>query len=102
MLKDEIIEIFVEVDDFCKEFDVEIKNHRLNTVDHKLRNRKSALSDSEIITILIAFHSGSFYQSETLLLAHLPLLQRLLSRFSHVQSFCGITAKSSSANDAVS
>lgn len=55
-----IIEIFVKVDDFCKEFDIVIKKYRLETDKHKFRNREASLLDSEIMTILIAFHSGHF------------------------------------------
>ena len=55
-----IIEIFVKVDDFCKEFGSEITRHQLDAGYYKIRNRKASLSDSEIITILIAFHSGHF------------------------------------------
>ncbi|SDI74876.1 hypothetical protein SAMN05192573_1316 [Mucilaginibacter gossypii] len=55
-----IIEIFVKVDDFCKEFESEIAVHQLDAGVHKVRDHKASLSDSEIITILIAFHSGHF------------------------------------------
>lgn len=57
---DKIIEIFVKVDDFCKEFETEIVKHQLDAGLHKIRNRKASLADSEIITILIAFHSGYY------------------------------------------
>lgn len=59
--KDKIMEIFVVVDDFCKEFSSEIKNIKYSTLpsDKKRRNRASKISDSEIITILIGFHLGS-------------------------------------------
>lgn len=57
---DKIIEIFVKVDDFCKEFETEIAKHQLAVSGGKVRDRKAALSDSEIITILITFHSGYF------------------------------------------
>jgi hypothetical protein len=48
------------VDDFCKEFETEIVKHQLDAGNSKFRNRKASLADSEIITILIAFHSGHF------------------------------------------
>ena len=60
MLRDKIIEIFVSVDDFTKEFEVEIKKHTIIGPDNKKRNRKAGLCDSEVIAILIAFHSGHF------------------------------------------
>lgn len=58
---DKIIEIFCISDDFCKNFDREFKKHLLPSADGKKhRNRKSEMSDSEIITILICFHYGCF------------------------------------------
>ena len=60
LTSDKIIEIFVNVDDFCKEFEVEIAKHQLDAAGSKVRNRKASLADSEIIVILIAFHSGYF------------------------------------------
>lgn len=61
MLRDKITEIFVKVDDFCNEFKHEYKKHALAPdASVKKRNRKATLCDSEIITILIAFHGGQF------------------------------------------
>src|SRR5690554_5737517 len=59
-MKDKVIEIFVKVDDFFIEFDEEIKKHLIESKQRKQRNRKSGLSESEIISILILFHTGSF------------------------------------------
>ena len=56
-----IIEIFCIADDFCKEFDQECKKHQMLPNDGKKhRNRPCEMSDSEIITILLCFHFGSF------------------------------------------
>jgi hypothetical protein len=56
-----VAEIFVKVDDFCNEFELEFKKQALPCTNAlKKRNRKAILSDSEIITILIAFHGGQF------------------------------------------
>lgn len=56
-----VAEIFVKVDDFCNEFKLEFKKQALPCTNAlKKRNRKATLSDSEIITILIAFHGGQF------------------------------------------
>lgn len=73
MLRDKIIEIFVKVDDFCKGFESEIKKHQLDAGTYKTRNRKTTLSQSEIITILIAFHSGHFTNLKHFYLAHICL-----------------------------
>lgn len=58
---DKITEIFCIADDFCKEFAQEVKRHQITRgVGTKRRNRSSEMSDSEIITILLCFHFGSF------------------------------------------
>lgn len=53
----EITEIFYLSDEFSKEFDTTIKKHLLQADDAgKHRNKPNRLSDSEVMTILIAFH----------------------------------------------
>lgn len=60
MLSDKITEIFVSVDDFYKEFEKEITKRQITHSTKNSRNRKRTLSDSEIISILILFHTGQF------------------------------------------
>jgi hypothetical protein len=61
MLQDKIIEIFVKADDFCKVFEDDFNKKQLIPTERaRIRNRKAGLCDSEIITLLIAFHSGHF------------------------------------------
>lgn len=56
-----ITEIFCMADDFCKLFSSEMKKHQIGAADGvKHRNKPNRLSDAEIITILILFHSGGF------------------------------------------
>ena len=59
--KDKVIEIFCTVDDFCKEFELRIKELKQVQVngEKKYRNRSLSVSDSEILTILICFHLGA-------------------------------------------
>lgn len=59
--KDQITNIFVQIDDFCKEFDAQIKKLKQKTLDNskKRRNRTSKMPDSEIITIMVGFHLGA-------------------------------------------
>ena len=53
----EITEIFYLSDEFSKEFEVTFKKYTLEEFkDKKQRNKPSRLSDSEVMTILIAFH----------------------------------------------
>ena len=61
LLQDKIIEIFIKADDFCNIFETEIKQQQITSASTVLkRNRKAGLSDSEIITLLVAFHGGHF------------------------------------------
>ncbi len=61
LFSDKVAEIFVKVDDFCNVFEHEFKKQSLPASStQKKRNRKATLADSEIITILIAFHGGQF------------------------------------------
>ena len=58
---DKIPEIFCIIDDFCNEFDTVIKGHGLGEKKAaKSRNRTFVMSDSEVITILILFHSMGY------------------------------------------
>jgi hypothetical protein len=60
MLRDKVTEFFVEADDFCKEFEVEIRKHLIESKKDGCRIRNSQLSDGEIISILLLFHHGQF------------------------------------------
>jgi hypothetical protein len=60
MLRDKIIEIFVNVDDFCKEIAPELEKQLIEDRSVGKRNRKAGLCDSEVITLMIAFHYGQF------------------------------------------
>ncbi|MCB9262905.1 MAG: IS982 family transposase [Flavobacteriales bacterium] len=60
MSDSKIAEIFVEIDDFCKEFEVEIKKRRLEAKNSTSRIRKGKLSDSEVMTILLCFHHSNY------------------------------------------
>lgn len=54
---DKVIEIFCLIDDFCKEMNQIIdQNVIVQDTGKKKRNRKSKMSDSEVITIMILFH----------------------------------------------
>ena len=60
MLDDKITEIFVQIDDFCIEFDQQIKCFRVKGNKNGSRMRPGLMSDSEIMTILICFHQSHF------------------------------------------
>ena len=59
--KDKVTELFCIIDEFYKLFDAENAGKLLLSEDGvKRRRRKASLSDSEIMTILLYFHFGSF------------------------------------------
>jgi hypothetical protein len=56
-MNSKITEIFYLVDEFCKEFEQAKEGLTLSEkTSVKRRNRKFAMSDSEVITIVILFH----------------------------------------------
>lgn len=57
-------ELFCSVDDFCQSFEPSWKQQLLGA-GLKLRNRKSSLSLSEIMTILIGFHQSCYRNFKT-------------------------------------
>ena len=59
--EDKVIEIFCIMDEFCKNFASECdRNFLLEDKTHRHRNRKGQLSHSEIMTIPVCCHFGSF------------------------------------------
>lgn len=54
-----LVELFVHVDDFCKEFLPNLQEHLLNSGAVK-RRRARSLSISEVMTILIHFHQSQY------------------------------------------
>jgi hypothetical protein len=61
LTKDKITEIFCIVDDFIKEYSNETsKFPHLNESGKRHRNRPCEMSESEIITILMLYHFGTF------------------------------------------
>ncbi len=56
-----ITEIYCIVDEFCKNFDREVKNiKKILQAGKCTRNRSCEMSESEIITVLIMYHFGRF------------------------------------------
>ena len=56
-----VTELFCIIDEFCKHFDAEDAGNLLeDNSGAKRRRRQASLSDSEIMTILLYFHFGTF------------------------------------------
>ena len=53
---DKIIEIFYLADEFCQEFDKTVSKRSIGNEPKK----KPKLTQSEVITIMVLFHYGSF------------------------------------------
>ena len=58
--KDKVTQIFCIIDEFDKNFEFELKKLLPITDGKQHRNRKASLSDSEIMTILLLFHFGTY------------------------------------------
>ena len=57
----QVTELFCIIDEFCKHFDAENAGNLLeDNSGTKRRRRAASLSDSEIMTILLYFHFGTF------------------------------------------
>ncbi|WP_314819102.1 transposase [Alloprevotella tannerae] len=59
------MEIYCIADDFCKEYELGLNKKALSLSNPspntpKTRNRKGRMSDAEMITILVLFHSNTF------------------------------------------
>ena len=52
-----IIEIFCILDEFCKYFAPKLKKHTLDTSGKRRRNLPCLMSDSEVMTTLVLFHT---------------------------------------------
>ena len=52
-----LIEIFCILDEFCKYFDPELKKRTLDNSGKRRRRRPCRMSDSEVMTILVLFHT---------------------------------------------
>jgi hypothetical protein len=55
----EIVTVFCEIDDFCQYFEPEWKKGLLANKE-KQRDRKTTLCLSEIMTIIVWFHSSGY------------------------------------------
>ena len=80
-----LIEIFCIFDDFCKYFTPELKKHTLQVPGQRHRNRASRMSDSEIMTILVLFHTHRFRDLKSFYLGY--ICQHMRGDFPHRISY---------------
>ena len=85
-----IMEIYCIADDFCKEYELELNKKALSLSNPspntpKTRNRKGRMSDAEMITILVLFHSNTFRNFKHFYLFH--VCRELKEEFPHLLSY---------------
>ncbi|MDV7392223.1 IS982 family transposase, partial [Arthrospira platensis SPKY1] len=92
MFEDKITQIFVDVDDFVKDFDDFSMKRQLLGDQVRRRNRKTQLTLSELMTIYIGFHLSHHttfknYYKDFLSLHYKHLFPNLVSyeRFNQIQ-----------------
>jgi hypothetical protein len=85
-IRPKLVEIFFFTDEFCKEFNKTLEGVQLKSgSSKKTRNKPCKLSDSEVITILIAFHLGGYRNLKHF---YLNYVQKVLkSEFSQTVSY---------------
>src|SRR5437763_7292641 len=79
----EIVKVFCEIDDFCLYFEPEWKKNLIGNAE-KQRDRKSTLCLSEIMTIIVWFHSSGYrtfkdYYIQEIMKHHLWAFPKLVS-----------------------
>ena len=80
-----LIEIFCILDEFCKYFTPELKKHLVDTSGKRRRNRPCRLSDSEVMTILVLFHTMHFRDLKSFYLGY--VCQHMRKDFPHTVSY---------------
>ncbi|MDO4722366.1 IS982 family transposase [Porphyromonas circumdentaria] len=84
-MKTNIVDIFCMVDDFSKLFDQTIKEKSIEKEGKKRRNRKSRMSDGEVMTILVLFHLSRYRDLKAFYLQYIAHSCR--SEFPHLVSY---------------
>ena len=85
-----IMEIYYIADNFCKEQELELNKKALSLSNPspntpKTRNRKGRMSDAEMITILVLFHSNTFRNFKHFYLFY--VCRELKEEFPHLLSY---------------
>ena len=85
-----VTEIYCIADDFCKEYELEMNKKALSLSNPspnspKTRNRKGRMSDAEMISILVLFHSNTFHNFKHFYLFYLS--RELKDKFPNLLSY---------------
>ena len=66
-----LVEIYCIFDEFCKVFEPELKKHIIANPEKRHRNRPCRVSDAQIMTILVLFHTSHFRDLKTFYLGYI-------------------------------
>ena len=93
-----LVEIYCIFDDFCKIFEPELKKHMIDMDGKAHRNRPCRVSDAEIMTMLVLFHTSHFRDLKTFYTGY--VCQHLRQEFPNnfLLSFRRTSKESSSAS----
>lgn len=80
-----LVEILCIFDEFCKYFAPKLKKHSLEVPGKRHRNRPCRMSDSEIMTILVLFHTRRFRDLKSFYLGN--VCRHLRKDFPHTISY---------------
>lgn len=80
-----LVEIFCILDEFCKYFTPELKKRSLKSPGKRHRNRACRMSDSEIMTILVIFHTRHFRDLKSFYLGY--VCRHMHKEFPHTVSY---------------
>ena len=80
-----LIKIFCTIDEFCKFLAPELKKRAVNVPGKHFRNRPCRLSDSEVMTILVLFHTNHFRDLKSFYLGY--VCQHMRRDFPHTVSY---------------
>lgn len=80
----DILHLFCDIDDFCKKFEPSFNQHLLSDKP-RLRNRLAQMSMSEVMTIVVNFHSSGYRNFKTYYLEY--VLKHLKREFPRLVSY---------------
>ncbi len=83
-MKKDIIELFIYLDDFCKDYEVFMAKNTLSHGSHKKPTRVPCLAISEIMTIIILFHKSPCKNFKYFYLSY---LQNYTEEFPYLPSY---------------
>src|SRR5437870_3531254 len=86
---DSLVELFCVIDDFCHEFEP-LWNRHLLTQGQKKRRRNTALSMSELMTLVVLFHQLRHRQFKCFYLDY--ACRYLRAEFPRLPSYCRVVA----------